>query len=100
MAHDTIRAYGTGPPHVDHPVFSPKHNTMMSDLGIHIFDGIIYAPEGINKFLKRGWELMLKTGKPYNSCTPPSTSSDDSDSTPPKRKAYYCPEETSHQEAN
>jgi len=57
----------------------------MRESGIRIVNGTIYAPEGINKFLKRGWELMLKTGKPYNSCTPPSTSSEDSDSTPPKR---------------
>jgi len=28
---------------------------------------------------------MLQNGKHYNSYTPPSTSSDDSDSTPPKR---------------
>jgi len=80
-----IRVRRTGPPHVDHPVFSPKINALMRASGICIVDGIIYAPEGINKFLKRSWELMLKTGKPYNSDTPPSTSSDDSDSTPPKR---------------
>jgi len=70
---------------MDHPVFSPKDNALMRESGIRIVDGKIYAPEGINKFLKRGWELLLKTGKPYNSNTPPSTSSDDSDSTPPKR---------------
>jgi len=70
---------------VDHPVFSPEINALMRESGIRIVDGIIYAPEGINKFLKRSWELMLKTRKPYNSKTPPSTSSDDSDSTPPKR---------------
>mgnify|MGYP007080254168 CR=1 FL=1 len=80
-----IRVNRTGPPHVDHPVFSPKTNALMRENGIRIVNGIIYAPEGINKFLKRGWELMLKTGKPYNSCAPPSTSSEDSDSTPPKR---------------
>jgi len=57
----------------------------MHESGTRIVNGIIYAPEGINKFLKRGRELLLKTGKPYNSNTPPSKSSDDSDSTPPKR---------------
>jgi len=80
-----IQVHRTGPPHVDHPVFSPEINALMRESGIRVVDGIIYAPEGINKFLKRSWELMLKTGKPYNSKTPPSTSSDDSDSTPPKR---------------
>jgi len=58
---------------------------MMRERGIRIVDGIIYAPEGIHKYLKCAWELMLKNGKPYNSNAPRSTSSDDSDSTPPKR---------------
>jgi len=86
MTQGTIRVHRTGPPHVDHPVFFPHTNALMREGGIRIVNGTIYAPEGINKFLKCDWESLLKKGKPYNSNVPPSTSSDDSDSTPPKRK--------------
>ena len=74
----------------------------MQESGIRIVDGIIYAPEGINKFLKRSWELLLKTGKPYNSNTPPSTSSEESEhpTQAQPEEACYRPEETSKQTAN
>jgi len=45
-------------------VFSPEDNATMRERGIRIVDGIIYAPEGINKYLKRAWEIQLAAGKP------------------------------------
>jgi len=79
-----MQTTGTGPPHVDHPVLSPSTNQFMRDTGARMFEGTICAPQGINTHLKRVWEKQLAEGAHCQSPTPPSTSSDDSDSTPPK----------------
>jgi len=71
-----------GPTQADHPVFSPEQNVWMPADGIRIVEGKICAPNGVNKHLKRVWEILIAKGKPYQ---PPdnttlSTSSKDSDS--------------------
>jgi len=84
MTQGIVQVRGTGPPHVDHPIFSPSENKMMREYKIRIFQGKIYAPEGIKMYLKRFWEKKLADGKPCQPPTPPATYGDDSDSTPPK----------------
>jgi len=85
MTQGIIRNTNTGPPHADHPIFSPQENVIMRREGMCIFGKQVYAPEGINKYLKRFWDKRLADGKLYKTPSPPSTSMEDSDSTPPKR---------------
>jgi len=84
MTQCIVQVRGTGPPNVDHPVFSPPENKIMRKDGIRVFGGKIYAPEESNMYLKRFWEKKPAEGKLCQDPTPSSTSSDDSDSTPPK----------------
>ena len=84
MTQGVVRVPSTAPPQADHPVFSPSENTSMHEDGIRILEGKIYAPEGINKRLKRFWEQRLADGKLHQPPTSPPPSSNDSDSTPPK----------------
>ena len=80
-----LQTTSVGPPHVDHPAFSPRKNEVMREEGLQIVGNRIYAPQGFNKYLLKFWEKKLATGELYREPTPPPTSSDDSDSTPPKR---------------
>ena len=81
---DYLRNTSIGPTHEDHPMFSPPMNALIRKEGIQIFGKNIYAPHGVHKVIKRGMEHTLAMGKLYHA-SPLSTSSDDSDSAPPKR---------------
>jgi len=80
-----LQTTSVGPPHVDHPAFSPRENKVMQEEGLQTVGEHIYAPQGVNAYLKKFWEKKLAKGELYREPTPPPTSSDDSDSTPPKR---------------